>query len=73
LLAQRSRFALAFARASTGKRIDARMPMMAITTSNSINVKPRRARFGVLTCMSVQTLTKKVTLANGKDSQHLDW
>jgi hypothetical protein len=34
-------FARNFARASAGSNIAARMAMMAITTSNSINVKAR--------------------------------
>jgi hypothetical protein len=36
---------LVLALANTGKSIAARMPMIAITTSNSINVKPRTRDF----------------------------
>src|SRR5713101_4321526 len=41
LLAHWLRRACSLARAKTGKRMAARMAMMAITTSNSIRVKPR--------------------------------
>jgi hypothetical protein len=63
---------LFFARARTGNKIDAKIPMMAITTSNSIKVNPRRVRFSELVCMTLQTLTRTVTFANGKDRQHSD-
>jgi hypothetical protein len=36
--------ALVFARASAGMSIEARIPMMAITTRSSIRVKPQRFR-----------------------------
>ena len=40
LLAQLARLAASRARANAGSRIAARIPMMAITTNNSIKVKP---------------------------------
>ena len=40
--------ALFLAALKAGSRIDAKMPMMAITTSNSINVNPARRIFMTL-------------------------
>jgi hypothetical protein len=41
LLAQEARRAFSRALANTGNRIEARIAIMAMTTSNSIKVKPR--------------------------------
>jgi hypothetical protein len=49
LFAQDARRAASRARASAGKSIAASMPMIAMTTNNSINVNPR---FLVLTVFS---------------------
>src|SRR5208337_5154378 len=46
LLQHWTRCALSLAAASAGNRIAAKMAIMAITTSNSIKVKPRRCRIG---------------------------
>src|SRR5215212_3684496 len=45
---QTERRACSRAWAKTGKRIAARIAMIAITTSNSMSVKPRRAGIGTL-------------------------
>src|SRR5690554_4597230 len=44
LLAQLARLAASLARDSAGSRMAARIPMMAMTTSNSISVNPDRLR-----------------------------
>src|SRR5438067_2092068 len=57
--------ALARAWAKTGKRIAARMAMMAMTTSNSISVNPRfgigTVSFPVIRFITIEFTTKKCT------------
>ena len=67
LLAHFIRLALALARANTGNSIAARIPMMAITTSNSIKVNP--ARWVGFFRTTIYKLTECVIFCNGKGGE----
>src|SRR5262245_6025088 len=71
LLKQAVCCALALARARAGNNKDARMAMMAMTTSNSMSVKPDRAGQGTLHSVSLDVAMISVGIRDRQGWRHL--